>query len=65
MELPFTIESVEEGSPAWKNGIAAGEKLLSINGNVITDVLDYRFYMTDTHLSVELCEQDGSKRTVR
>lgn len=63
--MPFTIEKVEQGSPAWKKGIVPGEKLISINGNVITDVLDYRFYMTDSRLELALEQPDGTQRTVR
>ncbi|MEG0852888.1 MAG: DUF512 domain-containing protein [Angelakisella sp.] len=62
--MAVTIQSVEKGSPAWKKGITAGEQLVAINGNVITDVLDYRFYMTDTHLTVELLK-DGTPRVVK
>jgi hypothetical protein len=38
--------------------------LISINGNAITDVLDYRFYMTDEHLEILLCDQEKKLRTV-
>ena len=48
------IVSVDAGSPAAKAGIAAGDELLSINGNSVKDVLDYRFYGTDAHCAVEV-----------
>lgn len=38
--------------------------MISINGNAITDVLDYRFYMTDEHLEILLCDQEKKLRTV-
>ena len=48
--MAVRITSVEPGSPARRARIHKGDTLISINGNAITDVLDYRFYMTDEHL---------------
>ena len=48
------ICSVLRNSRAEKVGISDGDILLSINGNEINDVLDYRFYLADTHVSLEL-----------
>ncbi len=47
-----TVSSVRAGSPAAKKGIAAGDILLSVNGHEINDVLDYRFYIEETQLSL-------------
>ena len=52
--MPVLIDSVTPHTPAAKAGIHAGDQLLTINGSVIRDVLDYRFYMIDTRLSVEV-----------
>lgn len=52
------ICSVNAGSRADKVGICDGDILLSINGNEINDVLDYRFYLADTHITLEL-SRDG------
>ena len=49
-----TIVGVTQGSLAHRAGILSGDILLSINGHKISDVLDYRFYMTDTSLSLLL-----------
>ena len=49
-----TICSVLRNSRAEKAGISDGDILLSINGNEINDVLDYRFYLADTHVTLEL-----------
>ena len=46
------ISGVEQGSLAERHGIKPGSTLLKINGNDITDVLDYRFYMVDDVLRV-------------
>ncbi len=48
------IVSVREGSVAEAEGIVAGDVLASVNGNEIRDVLDYRFYLTDTDIRLKL-----------
>ncbi len=48
------ITEVYAHSRAEKAGIRAGDILISINGHTITDVLDYRFYLADTHVEVEI-----------
>lgn len=52
------IQSVIAGSVSERAGIKAGDCLLRVNGNIIRDVLDYRFYLTDTSVRLEL-ERDG------
>ncbi len=54
------IASVEKNSISDKHGILANDMLLSINGNDINDVLDYRFYIMDSNLSVVL-ERNGER----
>ncbi len=57
------ITGVERKSYAEKAGIIPGDKLISINENEITDVLDYRFYMTEKKLDIALC-RNGEKVSV-
>lgn len=56
--MPVKISSVDKHSPAEKCGIKSGDMLISINGNEIEDVLDFRFYMTEKRLNIVL-ERDG------
>ncbi len=53
--MAVKIDGVEKNSLAEKVGIKAEDTLISINGNEINDLLDYRFYMTDKKLDI-LCE---------
>jgi len=53
------IGDVERNSLAFKAGLKAGDEILYINGHVINDVLDYRFYTADERLEIELVSQDG------
>lgn len=62
--MAVIIQQVHPNSPAHIAGICAGEKLLSINGNTIMDVLDYRFYETDSRLAVTVADKNGEERSV-
>ena len=52
--MSILIDSVTPHTPAAKAGILAGDRLVAVNGNLIHDVLDYRFYMIDTALTVDV-----------
>ena len=59
-----TITSVLERSYAKKAGIKPGDILVSINGNEICDVLDYRFYLTERQVTISL-KRDDSEYSVK
>ena len=59
------VKSVLQGSPASKTIIASGDVLRKINGNVIGDVLDYKFYSYDSRLVIELMGAGGKLKLVR
>ena len=63
--MSVIINSVEKGSPAARVGIKGGETLISINGNEIIDVLDYRFYQNETKLLVEILRKNGKTKTFK
>jgi putative radical SAM enzyme (TIGR03279 family) len=48
------ITSVTKNSRAFRAGILAEDILLTINGREISDVLDYRFFLTDSSVTLEL-----------
>ncbi len=52
------ISEVLAGSSAAHAGVRSGDLLLQINGHDISDVLDYRFYLTDTCVRLTLCRGD-------
>lgn len=54
------ITDVIPRSRAERAGILAGDMLVSVNGHEICDVLDYRFYLADTHVSLTL-ERGGER----
>lgn len=62
--MAVVISSVNEKSRAFKAGILPNEKLLTINGNIIVDVLDYRFYQTSREVELEIEDISGNVRNV-
>ncbi len=61
--MAVIIKGVEAGSLAARKGIRPGDTLEAINGEAIRDVLDYRFYMTDSRLELSL-RRDGAAFSV-
>lgn len=61
--MSVIIKSVAENSPAYKAGIRGGS-LISINGNEIMDVLDYRFYQSAQALELKYIDAGGDVKTV-
>jgi len=61
--MAVQISGVLPGSAAAEKRLRSGQRLLSLNGHVIMDVLDYRFYMREPKLLLEL-EEGGKRRRV-
>lgn len=53
------IESVEPGSIAAEIGVQPGDRLLSLNGNTVKDLLDYRFHAGEEALLLEVSKPNG------
>ena len=52
-----TITDVEKGSPAEQAGLRPGDVLVSIDAHPIKDVLDYRFFLTEKKILLELMRE--------
>lgn len=63
--MAVVISCVLPDSIAAKKKIAAGDRLLSINGHEIVDVLDYRFYLFEPRLTLRVQTANGKIRTIR
>ncbi len=63
--MSTVITSLDVGSPAEKAGIKVGERLITVNGHQMVDVLDYRFYCYDPVLILELESAEGKLRSVK
>ncbi len=55
------ISTVETGSIAEEVGIEVGDILLSINGQPIEDIIEYKFYLADEYLEIEIEKQNGEQ----
>lgn len=55
------ITSVAPRSRAERAGVRTGDLLIRINGRNVTDVLDYRFFLTDTTVRLSLL-RDGEEQ---
>ncbi len=60
--MAVKISGIEKNSIAAKKKIEKDDVLISINGNEINDVLDYRFYINDTKLLLSLKTADGKSK---
>lgn len=60
--MAVIISGIDKNSIAEKKKINKGDVLLSINGNGINDVLDYRFYINDTKLLLSLRTAEGKSK---
>lgn len=58
-----TIKSIDETSPLHGKA-QIGDTIVSINGNEVVDVLDYKFFAYDEKLHVVLRRADGSEYSV-
>ena len=58
------IKSIDRTSPLHGHA-HPGDALVSINGNKIIDVLDYKYYAYDERLDVLLRSPDGQEKTVK
>lgn len=62
--MPVTVSSTQTGGLADKHGIAPGDKIITINGIEINDILDYRFYETNRKLKICVEKPDGKQKNI-
>lgn len=62
--MSAVITRVDPRSPADKAGLRVGETLLSIGDHAVRDVMDYKFYSYDPHITLRVRDAGGSERTV-
>ena len=63
--MSTVITSIDRRSPAERAGVRVGEKLISISGHAVEDVLDYRFFGYDRDPELALEAPDGVRRTLK
>ena len=56
-----TIKNVRDGSIAWEMEIQSGDELLSINGEPVEDIFDYRYLTNEEYLEVLIRKPGGEE----
>lgn len=59
-----TISYVEPGSLADEAGIVPGDKLISINSHSFSDILEYKFLVSEYEVTLEVEKQDGTTEVI-
>lgn len=59
------ILEVQVSSPGARLGLNVGDRLISLNGNAINDILDYWFHVSSDRLTVEWQTADGIRQSRR
>ncbi len=54
------VEAVLEEGIAAEVGIEAGDRLLSVNGNLLRDIIDYKYHVAEERLEINVLKRDGS-----
>lgn len=57
--MPAIVSEIIEGSIAEELEIEKGDVLLSIDGETLSDLIDYRFYINSEELTIEIQKKNG------
>ncbi|MBM7854634.1 putative radical SAM enzyme (TIGR03279 family) [Desulfohalotomaculum tongense] len=57
----LTVTGIVPGSIGDELGIEPGDKIIEINGQLVRDIIDYRFLTSDEELVVKLINSDGEE----
>ncbi|KPU44017.1 hypothetical protein OXPF_21830 [Oxobacter pfennigii] len=60
-KLQNIITFIRDSSIAQELGIEEGDMLLSINGQAVKDIIDYKFLITDEYIEVLIKKKDGEE----
>lgn len=56
------IASIEAGGLAEQLGLRPGDRLLAINGHPLRDLIDYRYYLTEDEVTLDLWREERPLR---
>ncbi len=59
--MAIKIDEISKNSIAEECGIEKGDIILEINGKVIEDYLDYRFYLSEEYIELLVRKSDGNE----
>lgn len=58
-EIGIPVQNVHAGSIASELGVEPGDRIKEINGQPVHDLIDYRFFMSDEYITVNLEKPNG------
>ena len=58
------ISYVEPGSLAESAGLSPGDKLLTVNGHEIHDILEYRYLISESEVTLDVEKADGTEEII-
>lgn len=58
------ISDVLPGSPAERAGLAKGDRLISIDGEPVIDLVDYEHLTSNERLTLEICKANGETERI-
>ena len=59
------IKSIRDGSMASRHTILPEDELLEINGHPINDIIDYKFYSSESLLTLQLKNKNEKIKKIR
>ncbi len=59
-----TISYIEPGSLAEEAGIVPGDRLVTVNGHKIHDILEYRYLISETEVELEVLKKNGDTEII-
>lgn len=59
-----TISYVEPGSLAEEAGIVPGDKLITVNGHQVHDILEYRYLTSEYEVELEILKKNGDTEVI-
>lgn len=59
VKMKNQISKILPGSIAEEIKLVVGDRLISINGNAVIDIIDYKFLITDELINIEIEKVDG------
>ena len=63
--MPAEIKSIIENSIAQRCGLESEDTLISINGDEIKDILDYKFYSSSPYCELLIEKKDGRRKLIK
>src|SRR5689334_25413395 len=58
------VSAVRARTPAAAAGLAAGDRIVAINGHVVRDAIDFQFHAAEDRLALAV-ERDGATQALR